>query len=260
MPRVRIDPHAHLYDCYPLRGWVEAALRNLGVASDVCGAVVIVDRAGQDSFERLRREVPLFGDWNERVCREAPGGAGALVGEVVYQGRALCVIQGVQYSTSERLEVLGLGVSRTIDDGGPCEYTIDRIRADGGVACVPWSPGKWLGGRGAVVARIIKKYSPGDLVFGDISIRSRCGPPSLLLARARRTGFAVIPGSDPLPRAADAELVGTYGIELSASHAPVSGDRHFNIRELLVRRPDEWRTWGAPNSPQTAVRRFIATL
>ncbi len=259
MSRVRLDSHTHLYDCHPLCEWVDTALSNLAPAPDIHAAVVIVDREGQNSLARMRKEVPSFGEW-----RDYPDRAGvqvsALAGCITYKGRNLSVISGVQYVTAERLEVLGLGVQRDVNDGVPCAEMVEMIRTSGGVVCLPWSPGKWLGVRGKAIARLLDRYKPGEIVFGDISMRSIVGPPSSVLASARHDQFMILPGSDPLPRYEDLKLVGSYGAEFVLPEGSSALDVPSAILALLRGKAQEMRVWGRPNSAVGAFLRFLTTL
>jgi hypothetical protein len=249
---LRIDTHAHLYDSYSVKEWCEAAFRNLGGGADVTPMVFVVDREGQDSLDRLRREVPSFAEWRD-VWNGQAGvahlGAGPLV-----------IVQGVQYVTSERLEVLGVGVQRFSPDGSCASEFVTRIGELGGLACLPWSPGKWLGSRGEVVRTLLNSTSAATLLVGDIAIRSRIGPPSSLLSYARRKGFTVLLGTDPLPTKSDEVLVGTLGVELSLECPTEDVLRSWsNLKEALLSAGAIAR-WGARNSPLKATRRFISSI
>ncbi len=259
MPIVRLDPHAHLYDSYPLGCWVAAAIRNLGAGADTYRMAVIVDRVGQDSFARFRRESSTFGEWQESPAA-GDSSSEALVGKVSIGAGSLTVIRGVQYVTEERLEVLGLGVVRTIEDGAPCEAVLESISRSQGVPCLPWSPGKWLGRRGELIGRLIESSSASELVFGDIAMRSCVGPPSSLLSRARRAGYLVLPGTDPLPRVQDSMLVGSYGAQVEMPQLPSGDICPTTIVRYFLHNPDSVRVWGHPNGPFEAIQRFIATL
>jgi hypothetical protein len=249
---LRIDTHAHLYDSYSVKEWCEAAFRNLGGDADVTPMVFVVDREGQDSLDRLRREVPSFGDWQELW----DGQAG-----IAHLGNgSLVIVQGVQYVTSERLEVLGIGVERFSPDGSCATEYVNRIGELGGLPCLPWSPGKWLGSRGNVVRTLLDSTSAATLLVGDISIRSRVGPPSSLLSYARRRGFTVLLGTDPLSTKSDEVLVGSLGVELSLKCPTEDVLRSWsNLKEALLSAGAIAR-WGAPNSPLQATRRFISSI
>jgi hypothetical protein len=242
---LRIDPHAHLYEKHSARAWCESAVRNL----DGEGVLIIVDREGQDSFERLRREVPAFGAWTDVWD--------GLAGEISLPEGALLVIRGVQYVAAEKIEVLGLGVHRTLADRLPAVEYIKQIRGQGGVACLPWSPGKWLGSRGRAVKALLDQHTPDSLTVGDISLRSVLGPPSSLLRYARSQGFAILQGTDPLPRVADEALVGSFGVEVDVlGKRPLTWE---DVRTALLSAAGV-KGRGRRNSPVAAARRFIDSL
>lgn len=245
----RIDPHAHLYDSFSAREWCHAAIRNLGGSVEAPAIVIAVDRDGQDSLARLKTEGPSFADvssvWDEKACR------------ITLDGRALIVVRGTQYVTSERIEVLALGAERAVPDGMTASEYLSIITEQGGLACLPWSPGKWLGSRGQVVRRLLDLTPPTILTVGDISIRSRLGPPSGLLRYARGKGFAVLSGTDPLPRVEDERLVGSFGLEVSLGDEGAPSWEH--LKQSLIS-PGAIRSWGHRNSLPVAARRFIASL
>ncbi len=259
MPIVRIDPHAHLYDTYSLFEWVSAAIRNLAGGADTYRMVVIVDRAGQDSFARFRQERAIFSGWHE-IPAAAGFSSESLIARVLTEDGSLTVIRGVQYVTEERIEVLGLGVVRTIQDGAPCEAVVESIIKACGIPCIPWSPGKWLGNRGAIVVQMLESYSPNELVFGDIAMRSRLGPPSTILSRARRAGYLVLPGTDPLPGVSDSRLVGSYGAEVEIPQPLLEDTCPTRLLRYFLSNSAKVRVWGHPNQALRAIRRFIATV
>lgn len=248
MPVIRIDPHGHLYDMYPTRSWCLAAMRNLGGGSNAEKMVVVVDRKGQDSFKRLSREVPQFGTW---VLLE-----GEDAGIVSVDGQSFTVVRGVQYVAQERIEVLGLGIGRTVDDLLPASELVSEVLSRGGIACLPWSPGKWLGRRGRVVNGLLRMFDANQLALGDIAIRSTGGPYSSILSSAVKKGRRVLYGTDPLPSARDAELVGAFGVELSGDFSPETRE---GIRSILRSLLDPARLvtpHGRRNSPIQAGFRF----
>lgn len=247
MTTVRFDPHVHLYDSYSLKRWVDAAIANLTKdLKDILPVVFVVDREGQDSFKRLRAEVPSFGDWEE----SADGRSGLIT---VFSGKLL-VIRGVQYVAKEKIEVLGLGVSRRIADGAPAAELIELIRDEGGVPCLPWSPGKWLGRRGRVVRQLLESNTPKTLTVGDIAMRTFFGPPSPLLRFARGQGYSMLYGTDPLPRKGDEQLVGSFG---RAIKQLPEGELVPAILESLFKGAEALKTCGRRNSPLRAAVRYF---
>jgi hypothetical protein len=258
MPTIRVDTHAHLYPHYPLKAWCDAAHRNLGVSDEHTGAVFIVDRAGQDSFARFRTDGVAFGVWKEFSIDS--GDSLSEEGVFEWEGKKLSILRGVQYVSLERIEVLGLGVGRSLADGAPVVELIDVIGQEGGVACLPWSPGKWLGERGAVVSKIMGNTPPERLTFGDIALRSSWGPHSPLLGKAKQKGFTVLLGTDPLPRNRDSDLVGSFGVELSLDRALSKDEQVLELMQTRFLEGNDLRPWGARNSPIVAFSRFISTL
>jgi len=247
---VRLDPHAHLYDSYSTRDWCCAAFSNLGGGPEVASVVIVVDRDGQDSIERLRCEVPSFADWKDIWDGQA--------GRIELDEGALTVIRGVQYVSNERIEVLGLGVERAAPDRMAASEYLSIITELGGLSCLPWSPGKWLGARGAVVRRLLDATPATILTVGDIAIRSPIGPPSSLLRYARKKGFSVLAGTDPLPRVQDQLLVGAFGIETSTDAGNILSS-WSELKNALVA-PQALKTWGQRNSAGTALQRFISSI
>jgi hypothetical protein len=248
--KVRIDPHAHLYDSYSTREWARAAFSNLRGGVERAAEVIVVDRQGQDSLSRLRREVPSFADWRDLWDGQA--------GRIEFDEGALTVVQGVQYVTSERIEVLGLGVARAAPDAMMASEYVAMVTDAGGLACLPWSPGKWLGARGEVVRRLLDTTPTTGMTVGDIALRSPLGPPSSLLRYAQRRGISVLSGTDPLPRVEDQYLIGSFGLEVVAEEADAVGSWGA-LKGVLVA-PGALQPWGRRNSVATAVRRFIASL
>ncbi|MEY4668089.1 MAG: hypothetical protein RL518_788 [Pseudomonadota bacterium] len=248
---VRIDTHAHLYDTYSVRNWCHAAFRNLRGGEGISPIVIVVDREGQDSLSRLRREVPSFAQWHDLW--------GGLAGVVSLERGALVVVQGVQYVTKERLEVLGLGVGRVAADGDLAVEYISRVTELDGLACLPWSPGKWLGSRGRVVRELLDTVPVTALCVGDISMRTRFGPPSMLMHDARRKGFPVLLGTDPLAPKTEEELVGGLGVEFVLQRSPEDLLSSWSgLRGLLG--SGDGKEWGCRNSVAHAARRFLSSV
>ncbi|MDD4872650.1 MAG: hypothetical protein PHR77_19030 [Kiritimatiellae bacterium] len=128
------------------------------------------------------------------------------------QGNSLYVFAGRQIITSERLEVLSLAADLGLPDGQNIDDVIKNVLLDGGIPVLPWSPGKWFGGRGRIVEKVLHSFSPSQLLIGDTSLRPLGWPEPSLVKYAMSHGFKVIAGSDPLPFAGEERVVGKYGI------------------------------------------------
>lgn len=246
---VRIDAHAHLYDCYSSERWCRAAFKNLGGGGEALPLVIVVDREKQNSLARLRREVPSFAAWREL------GNGGA--GEITFETGSMVVVQGVQYVTRERMEVLGLGVERSVKDGlGASDY-ISVIQRGHGVPCLPWSPGKWLGARGQIVRGLLAGAAPRSIRVGDISINFLGSPLGSLLRCARGRGASVICGTDPLPVSDDEAIVGSFGSELVLSTVGPTDLPTWEPIKALLLSGSAVSPWGRRSSPVGAAAKFI---
>jgi hypothetical protein len=127
-------------------------------------------------------------------------------------GQSVHVVAGRQVATRERLEVLALATTAEVADGGDILETVERIAAAGGIPVLAWAPGKWLGRRGRRVHAILSEVQPGGLLIGDTAMRPRGWPTPRLMLEAKRRGFAIVAGTDPLPLAGEESLIGRYGI------------------------------------------------
>ena len=133
----------------------------------------------------------------------------------------LNVIAGRQLVTRERLEVLALGTTAPLRDGEPMDATLAAVRDAGAAAVLPWGVGKWLGARGAVVARVLADPAWRDVFLGDNGNRLELGPDPKHFAAARRAGRCVLPGSDPLPLPGEEARVGGYGFAVDVALDPL---------------------------------------
>jgi hypothetical protein len=221
--KVIADAHAHVYPCYDASASIAAAWRNLNelaagagpepaAGGDVLLAVFLTERCDCHFFRDLRDGAVRPGGFRVGAVSEE----GALALFPADGGRPLYVFAGRQVATRERLEALVLTADLDAADGQPFEAVADVARAAGAPAVLPWSPGKWLGARGRLVARIMAKTPPDDLLIGDTALRPQGWREPALMRQARENGFRVVAGTDPLPFAGEERRIGTYGAILDA--------------------------------------------
>ena len=103
--------------------------------------------------------------------------------------------------------------------------------------------------------RIMKETSPRALIFGDIAIRTKFGPCSFLLWRARRRRFVVASGSDPLPMGCDLDLVGSFGMQVRVDSEPTLETIFSDVIEPALLGDIPCVTWGQRNGVLRALRR-----
>jgi len=255
MTRVFADTHLHLYPDYDLPGALATLGGNLARGAAQTGAQAaagfFAERQGGRLFSPLRSGElrPAHGPWEVRAGAE-PGAA-----LLVADGRAVAhLFDGRQIVTAERIEILALASSVEIPDGLPAARVVDAVLAAGGVPVVGWSPGKWWFARGEVIRALLRERRPGELLFGDTAMRPAGSPEPALMRRARRLGFSVIAGADPLPFAGEESLLGGYGSLLEGDFDEA---RPLASVRALLRTPSAiGGTFGERGSWGAAVRRW----
>lgn len=205
--RSAFDTHVHLHPFYDLARAFEGAWAALSAAAGPDGAIglCLTEAAGCDAFGALRVgrwtvpgwiAVPAADDLTLRL-QPAAGGDG------------LWVLAGRQIATRERIEVLGLGLHAAVPERLSAVETVERVRAAGALAVLPWAPGKWFGRRGRLVAALMDRFGPEAVALADTTLRPVGWPTPLLIRRAIREGFRVLAGSDPLPFPGEEARIGS---------------------------------------------------
>lgn len=213
---IAADGHLHWYPFYRLKSAFGFILHNLDAMArgknpsslPVLNMGFLAEGAGFNFFDQLSSGAIDLGPLDVDLRATADGRAVSFL-----QGEAcrLCLIAGRQVVTRERLEVLGLGISRRQDDGKPARDVINEVLEYGGFPILTWSPGKWMFKRGAQVKEIIRHFSSSQLAIGDSSLRPRRLPEPGLMRLAREMGLAIVPGSDALPLVGEEREMGSYG-------------------------------------------------
>jgi hypothetical protein len=219
-----VDGHVHIYDCFNVASVFDGAAANFAAAarSFRCerhydGVLCLVE-SGQERFLDGVRTGRLGRVWHGRHGfweLESRDEQETVV--VRCGGTRLAIVAGRQLVTRERLEVLALGTTAPLRDGDAIETTLAAVRDTGAAAVLPWGVGKWLGARGAVVARVMADERWHDVFLGDNGNRLELGPEPPQFATARRAGRAVLPGSDPLPLPGEEARIGSYGFAVDVA-------------------------------------------
>jgi len=219
------DTHLHLYPCYDSAAFFDRLRRNLlGYRADA-RAALLAERFDCDAFGELEAGRLRTGSASVRETGES----GALL--VRWNGDGVFLFAGRQIVTAERIEVLAAVTASRIADGAPAAETVQAVIDGGGVPIVSWAPGKWFGRRGAIVAALLDRFSPGQLLLGDSTLRPTVWPTPRLMRAARRRGFPVVAGSDPLPFRGEERFAGAYASRIEGAfdpNRPVS-----SMRQLL---------------------------
>ena len=223
-----VDAHVHCHAGVPPARLLDHAAANIAAAAaarnirPAAGWLLLTEMAGDDAFASLDRAAADGTDldgWRIRRTAEPI----SLITEPVSpidQGPAafpLILVAGRQIVTAEGLEVLAIGARGPFADGQALASAVAAVRAAGGLAVLPWGFGKWWGRRGAVVEDFLARATPGSLFLGDNGGRLQGASPPAAFGTAAAKGIPVLPGSDPLPLAAEAETAaGRYGFVLEA--------------------------------------------
>ena len=247
---VLVDGHVHVHECFDVARVFDAAAANFAAAARALAgerdSASVGDCALDCSTAGIHARVPAYDAVlclvecrgqqfldsvrARRMGRVWRGGHGFWEAEhgceaetlVVRRGSTrLKLIAGRQLVTRERLEVLALGTTAPLRDGEPIEATLAAVRDTGAAAVLPWGVGKWVGARGAVVARVLSDPEWEHVLLGDNGNRLELGPDPAPFAAARRAGRAVLPGSDPLPLAGEEARVGAYGFAVDVALDPL---------------------------------------
>ena len=207
--RIHLDAHAHVYPFHDVPRLLLAALDHMPrLAPTDLRVLCLAERFDCSFFQSLAQdEIQLPGDrW--RVVAWDP--AGGVKIRHLPDHRDVWILAGRQIVSSERIEVCSLFCDAPIPDGAPARDVIRDVLARGGLPALDWAPGKWLFGRGALVRRLAKEFSPSQLALIDTSLRFAGWPAPRLYSAARRQGRALLAGSDPLPFPGEEDLAGSY--------------------------------------------------
>ena len=166
----------------------------------------------------------------------------------------LYIFAGRQLVTTENLEVLSLMTTLFLKDREkPITDVIDHVIDSGGVPAINWAPGKWFFSRGKVVEQTIKSYSPENLLLGDTSLRTGIWPLPKLMTRAKKDGFKIIAGSDPLPFENEEKQIGLYGFSITGKFDEAKPAE--SLRKLVLDKQTKINLIGRRNNLFTFGRR-----
>jgi hypothetical protein len=212
------DTHLHIYPEYNLAAALrEYVVRLTALAPSAVCAGFMAERHDCHVYRSLAE-----GDKDKRlenIALNVPAGGSCLELQC-FNTAPLYLLPGRQIVTAEKLELLCLGVDADIPDGLSAEDAVHRIREVGGVAVLTWAVGKWLFKRAAVVNDLLQEFGPQDLIIGDSAMRPIFWPTPRPMHFARKNGYRVIAGSDPLPAAGEERVMGSYASLFSGEFNP----------------------------------------
>ncbi len=243
------DTHLHLYPCYDLDRAFSGLIDRLAAADAQAPRFgCLAERHDCHFYARLLQgEIKLCDFTLEET------GKLQLVLSRNHDGSRLTLLPGRQIVAAERIEVLALCTDALFADGTPAAELIHSIQAQNGVPVLPWSPGKWFFQRGKVIAQLLRSFTPQNLLIGDVSLRPHGWPLPLLMRPAKRLGYQIISGSDPLPFPGEEEQFGRLGSRIACAEQNLHPAD--TLRSLLAGKAEAAST-GRRSSPLELLRRL----
>jgi len=254
-----IDGHVHLYDVYDLSKAVEKGTENLIANAKiyleendkVVPVWFLVERSNLNFFNQIYQSPENYSQGDVKFKR----GEDSLTINVEKNNKTiLYMFAGRQLVTREGLEVLSLiSDLNIVDRQKPIGDVIKDIKNSGGIPTLNWAPGKWFFSRGKVIARQIQENSPADFFIGETTLRNTLWREPNLIARAKKKGFAVIAGSDPLPFKGEENNIGSYGFLIEGKFVPTNPAQ--SLQDLMNSKAKNIRIIGKRNDVFTFTRR-----
>ncbi len=239
------DTHVHIYNCYPLDRFLDAALHNFFSIAAETGhgehnnyALLLTETKADCWFQRARGQKQEIGDW-QITAHEADS---AVV--IAKKGdESMSIIAGRQVVTSERLEVLMLLSDALISDGLSLRETVYGISQVGGIPVIPWGFGKWSGKRGEILDAFLADDVQVPFFLGDNGGRPAILAEPRQFRQMQARGVPILPGSDTLPLPHDLCRVGCSGVQMPGDFSDTEKPSE-HMRRLLVEKPTVIKPFG----------------
>ncbi len=200
------DTHVHLYPCHDAGTLLDGVVDRLGVLAPGCERAIFLTERKECNWFGSAAQGELPGGWSA----DASYAPAALRLKRLADEAILWVFAGRQINARERLEILALATDARFDEGVPVRELIAQVNAIGGVPVLPWSPGKWMFSRGALVRRLLAELPPQSFRLGDSYLRCLGWPRPLPMSVAALAGNAPLAGTDPLPFPGEESVAGAY--------------------------------------------------
>ncbi len=262
---IYVDAHVHIYSCFDLNVFFDAAHANFR------------RQAAKQDPDRPFTAVLFLTDWAQQrwfqhfaLCaRNAGGNAPGIDGWTFHptaeknsllvrhpSGKELVLIAGRKIITSEVLEILALFAMSPFQDGVPFKSVLRIIEETGGLAVLPWAPGKWMGKRGALIKKLLEGTTEPRYFLCDNANRPVFWRRPALLSLGESKGLGILSGSDPLHFASEVRRAGNAGFRLEGSLDP-QRPAHC-LKQMLLNRRGPFRLYGSLETPWRFFRNQLA--
>ncbi len=216
---ILVDGHVHFHDCFDLGLFLEYTRNNflrkaqdLGYAKEIAKVICFTESEGVDYFNKLKNYAvsnTKIKNWKFSLTENSNS-----IKINSDDNDTIIVFAGRQIVTSEKLEVLAIGLEEKINDGLPVNEVIEKVNDLNKIPVLPWGAGKWTGVRGKIIEKIILSAHNGDVFLGDNGNRPVFWSEPGLIELGRSKQIFNLPGSDPLPVKSGMKNAGKSGFIL----------------------------------------------
>lgn len=251
--KVVADTHIHLYPCYDRNRALAQLQSSLqGIDQSAYHLAFLAERFDCSVFSELA-SAEQSGAWRVQKISNQDN-----VLLLESQDTALYLFAGRQIVTRERIEILALTTDTRIPDGLTAPETVESVLREGALPVLAWAPGKWMFTRKQVVKDLLTRFAPDELLLGDTSLRPTIWPEPFLMREARKKGFKIVAGSDPLPFAGEEAMMGRFVTTVSGNFDPnLPVD---SVRDLFRRSESGFRREGRRCSLMQTLTRLYKNI
>ena len=260
-----IDAHVHIYSCFDLKVFFNAASKNFHHVAESypskdrpMSILILTDWSGENWFNHLvnlnnhgpQRSKASIKSWSVQQTSDPC----AIYIEHT-EKRKICIIAGRKIITAENLEVLAIASHHPFKDGLTLRNTIDDIKTHGAIPVIPWAVGKWLGNRGKLLTDLINDTQKADFFLCDNGNRPIFWPRPSHFSLAENNNIRIMAGSDPLHFPSASKRPGSFGFMLNGSLC--SDKPSVDLKRLISDPSVQFKCYGDLESPLNFFRSQI---
>lgn len=208
-----VDAHVHIHPNFNLTVFLNSVSDNFKKAAlqnnseeNYDSVICLTESNGINFFNEFYNNKISLDEWKFHKTSE-----GNSLKAVSKNGNSFFIIAGRQIVTSEKLEVLALGIKEEFDDGKPADEVINFVISKNGLPVIPWGVGKWIGKRGKIIRDLLSSNLYSFLFLGDNGNRPVFWKRSPIFYFGEKNNKRNLPGSDPLPFKSEEEKPGSFG-------------------------------------------------
>ncbi|NET04044.1 MAG: hypothetical protein F6K16_04795 [Symploca sp. SIO2B6] len=258
------DAHVHIYDCFDLDKFLNAAANNFnnsalnkGYKDRFESILFLTETKFDNKFLELLECANNYkknNSKNQWIIDKTKENYSLYASNS--NNQKIFIIAGRQIVTAENLEVLALITAKTFEDGLPIKRVIQDVINSGGIPVIPWGFGKWIRSRGKILTNLLQEENLPILFLGDNSGRPHFWSTPPYFKQAEQRGLRILPGTDPLPFNSEFWRPGSFGFTLEGSLNP---DEPANsIKKMLLDPTTKLQSYGSLETPFRFVRNQLA--